>query len=285
MSWVQGKRVVITGASDGVGAELARRLAQAGAKLVLAARSKARLDQVADECRALGASAISVVTDVGEAAQCHALIDRAVGEFGGLDWLINNAGVSTHATLDEALDGELFEQVMRVNLMGSVWCTRAALPHLRQSRGQLVAVCSLAGRLGIAQRTAYCASKFAQDGFFSALRSELEPAGVTVTIAYPGLVASGFAEHSLNRHGVPAGVKVIKREAVMSVEDCAAQILAAARRRKPELVMTWVGRVALWLRLISPTLVDRLTRRTVAAAKHAPLPRAERSSANASRPQ
>jgi short-subunit dehydrogenase len=263
----RGQTVVITGASDGIGAELARRLAPEGPHLVLAARGAAALEAVAATCRGLGAQVTVQATDVADAAQCQRLIEVAAQAGGGIDVLVNNVGVSTHAPLAEAVDSGLFEQVLRVNVMGSVWCTRYALPQLLARRGQIVAVCSLAGRLGIAQRSAYCASKFAQDGFFQALRAELRGSGVAVSLIYPGFVATGFAAHSLDAHGQPYGKAVVTPARAMSVAECAGRILAAMRARRPETVLTGVGRVALWLKLLAPTAVDRLTGRTVQRAK------------------
>ncbi|MFN7780509.1 MAG: SDR family oxidoreductase [Betaproteobacteria bacterium] len=269
MTQYAGKTIVVTGASDGIGAELARQLAADKPRLVLAARNAAGLEAVAAQCRALGAEALVVPTDVGEREQCERLIAAAAQVGGGIDVLIHNVGVSTHASLADALDHGMFERVLRVNLMGSVWCTRAALASLKARRGRILAVCSLAGRLGIAHRTAYCASKFAQDGFFQALRAELEGSGVSVTIAYPGLVATGFAAHSLDAQGRAYGQWIIKRNQAMAVEDCAARILAGLATGKAEVVLTGRGRLALWLKLLSPSLVDRLTRSTVKKAKSA----------------
>jgi short-subunit dehydrogenase len=261
------KTIVIAGASDGIGAELARQLAPERPRLVLAARTQAGLEAVAAQCRAAGAEAIVVPTDVGEREQCRRLIGTAVQSFGGIDLLVNNVGVSTHASLADALDGGMFERLLRVNLMGSAWCTRDALPSLQQRGGQILAVCSLAGRLGIAQRTAYCASKFAQDGFFQALRAELQGSGVSVTIAYPGLVVTGFAAHSLDAEGRPFGQAVVRRDRSMPAPECAARMVAGLRKRQAEIVMTGRGRLALWLKLLSPELVDRMTRSTIKRAK------------------
>ena len=261
------KTVVVTGASDGIGAELARQLAPERPRLVLAARSEAGLAAVAAQCRAAGAEVTIVPTDVGSPDPCRRLIDTAARYGGGIDVLVNNVGVSTHAALDDALDAGLFERLLAVNLMGSVWCTRAALPYLRARGGQILAVCSLAGRLGIARRTAYCASKFAQDGFFQALRAELQGSGVSVTIAYPGLVATGFAAHSLDAQGKPFGKAIVRQDRAMPVQECAAQILAGLRGRRAEVVLTGRGRLALWLKLLSPGLVDRMTRSTIERAK------------------
>ena len=123
--------IVITGASDGIGAELARQLAKqlgSDVRLVLAARQEALLEQVAAACQALGASVRVIRTDVSDPQQCRQLIDTTVAECGGMDVLINNAGVSAHAMLSEVHADDLawYESLMRVNLWGSVWCTHAA---------------------------------------------------------------------------------------------------------------------------------------------------------------
>ena len=168
--------IVITGSSDGIGAEMARQLARShGAKaaLVLAARNEEALNKVAAECHAFGAKTLVVKTDVSVHDQCRHLISATVGKFGRIDALINNAGKSAHALFEEVQDLGWYEELMRINLWGSVWCTHAALPYLKASKGSIVAVSSLAGLVGVPGRTAYGASKFAMAGFFEALRAEL----------------------------------------------------------------------------------------------------------------
>jgi NAD(P)-dependent dehydrogenase (short-subunit alcohol dehydrogenase family) len=147
-------------------------------------------------------------TDVTDANQCIHLIETTVRECGSLDILINNAGISAHALLEDVPADKLgwYEQLMRVNLWGSVYCTHAALPYLKASHGRIVAVSSLAGLVGVPGRTAYCASKFAMTGFFEALRSELKDSGVSVTVAYPGVVSTDIRTHGWNEHGEIAGV-------------------------------------------------------------------------------
>ena len=184
------KVIIITGASDGIGAELARQLSRDKPKLVLAARRLDALQAVAAQCEALGATTFVKTTDVSIEADCRSLIAHAVDRFGGIDALVNNAGISMHANLDEITDTDVYEKLMRVNLMGSIWPTHAALPHLKSSKGLVVAVASLAGLIGVPGRTTYCATKFAQTGFFEALRVELAPEGVDVCIVYPGVVAT-----------------------------------------------------------------------------------------------
>jgi short-subunit dehydrogenase len=253
---------VITGASDGIGAEMARQLARghgAGASLVLAARNREKLEAVASQCRASGASVQVVPTNVSDEAQCRALIEQAASSFGRIDGLINNAGVSAQALFEDvkAQDLHWYQKLMTVNLWGAVWCTHAALPHLKASRGCIVAVSSLAGLMGVPGRTAYSATKFALTGFFEALRAELKPSGVSVTIAFPGVVATRTRHRGLNARGEPAGVSGLREEDAMSVEECARLILRAMERRQREVVMTARGKLGRFVKLLAPGWAER----------------------------
>lgn len=267
------KIFVITGASDGIGAEMARQLAQAHGPhcgLVLAARNVELLDQVAQQCQVHAARTLVVPTDVSVQADCRALIDAAMAQFGRLDVLINNAGVSAQAMLADVNDLGWYEQLMRVNHWGAVWCTHAALPHLVARRGQIVAVSSLAGLVGVPGRTAYGASKFAMNGFFEALRTELAPTGVSVTIAYPGVVDTQIRYRGYNAAGQAAGRSGLKEEQAMPVDECARLILAGMAARRRDVVMTWRGKLGRWLKLLAPALVDRMA---LAALKDEAKPR------------
>jgi NAD(P)-dependent dehydrogenase (short-subunit alcohol dehydrogenase family) len=141
--------VAITGASKGIGAELARQLAAKGSKLVLAARSEAELESVAADCRKAGASVVVVKADVAVERDCQAMVAGAITAFGRLDALVNNAGATMWARFEDIRDLSTLERIMQVNYMGAVYCTRHALPHLRQSKGLLVGISSLAGRTGV----------------------------------------------------------------------------------------------------------------------------------------
>ena len=255
--------VIITGASDGIGAEMARQLAQQHrdqVALVLAARNETLLNQVADECRTQGSQVLVVRTDVSDEAQCRALIERSVAQFGRIDALINNAGVSAQALFSDVKAQDLgwYENLMRINLWGSVWCTHAALPHLKATRGHIVAVSSLAGLVGVPGRTAYSATKFAMTGFFEALRTELRASGVSVTTAYPGVVATQIRYHGLNAAGVAAGSSGLKEDNAMTTPTCARLILQGMQRRQSEVVMTAKGKIGRFIKLLAPRLVEKM---------------------------
>jgi len=260
---VKDNVVAITGASKGIGAELARQLAAKGAKLVLAARGEKELAEIADDCRRAGASAVTATADVAIERDCQAVVATALEAFGRLDTLVNNAGASMWARFEDIEDMSILQRIMQVNYMGAVYCTRHALPHLRASRGRIVGISSLAGRVGVPTRTGYSASKHAMTGFFDSLRIELAESGVTVTMIYPGFVATGIRENATGPDGKPIAVSPVKESQVMSVEDCARRIVAAIERREREVVMTARGKLGLWLKLIAPALVDRIAKRAI----------------------
>ena len=252
--------IVVTGASDGIGAEMARQWAVGGAgvALMLAARSADKLEAVAAQCRALGAEARVQRCDVSVQAECIALVEAAVTAFGRIDMLVNNAGMSAHARFDEVADLGWYETLMRTNHWSAVWCTHAALPHLKRSRGHIVATASLAGLVGVPGRTAYSATKFAMAGFFEALRTELAGDGISVTLAYPGVVATETRRRGFNAEGRAAGRSGLDEAGAMRVETCARLIVEAAEARRREVVMTARGKVGRWLKLVVPGLVDRM---------------------------
>jgi short-subunit dehydrogenase len=261
MSAKMSRVVVITGGSDGIGAEIARQLAArdgAGVNLVLAARHQDKLDAVAADCMKRGAQVLAVRTDVADQAQCRRLVARAIERFGRIDVLVNNAGRSAHALFEDVPDLAWYEELMRINLWGSVWCTQAALPYLKAAQGGIVAVSSLAGLVGVPGRTAYSASKFAMTGFFEALRAELKGAGVAVTIAYPGVVDTRIRYRGFDALGKEMGSSGLREEGAMPVRECARLIIAGMERRRREVVMTRKGKLGRLLKLLVPGLVEKM---------------------------
>ncbi len=253
--------VIITGAPDGIGAEVARQLARNEAgriALVLAARNPEMLASVAQECAALGAQILSVHTDVSVQDDCKALVAATVERFGRIDALINNAGRSGHALFEDVADLGWYEDLMRVNLWGSVWCTHAALPHLKASKGSIVAVSSLTGLVGVPGRSAYGATKFAMTGFFESLRAELKGAGVSVTTAYPGVVATRIRHRGYNAAGTELGASSLKEDDAMSVQECARLIIDGMNGRRREVVMTAKGKIGRILKLFFPAMVENM---------------------------
>jgi len=259
--------MIVTGASSGIGRVLALQLAQQGAWLALAARNVDQLEKAAEDCRRYSGRAIVVPTDVAEQAQCQNLVEQTVAEYGRLDTLVNNAGISMWVKFDELKDLSVFERIMRVNYLGSVYLTAYALPYLKQTRGRIVAVSSLLGKNGAPTRSGYAASKHAMVGFFDSLRIELAETGVSVTLIYPGFVKSEIRERAFDADGQPLKKSPVREAEVMTAEECARIIIKATVRRKREEVMTLRGKLGQWAKLIAPGFVDRMARRAIAEGK------------------
>lgn len=267
VSAFQGKVVVLTGASQGIGREMALQLADRGARLVLAARSHDKLEQVAQKCRDRGAETTAVPTDITDRLACEMLIRRAVADFDGIDVLINNAGISVVARFGDLEAMDLPEQVMKVNYLGSVYCTYYGLPYLRRAKGRIVAVASLTGRTGVPLRSIYAASKHAMVGFFESLRIEEKLHGVSVTIALPDFVQTEVRERVLGPRGTPLAFDGGSSR-FMTAERCAELILRAAAKRKREIVMSGRGKLGKWIKVIAPGAVDRMAERAMRQVKY-----------------
>ena len=262
-----GKSVIITGASSGIGMELTKQLAAQGASLTLAARNIEKLNELVILCQTLGGKATAVQSDVSNADQCKRLIERSVQEYGRIDLLINNAGITMWARLDEITDLSIFEKIIHVNYLGSVYCTYYALPYIKQSRGQIVGISSLTGKAGVPTRTGYAASKHAMVGFFDSLRVELRGTGVGVTMIYPGFVDTGVQARGFGHDGKPLGRNPLQVDKVMTTEECARIALKAITARKREEVMTLRGKLGQWLKLIAPGLVDGIAAKAIEQGK------------------
>jgi short-subunit dehydrogenase len=266
-TYFNNKIIVITGASSGIGEELSYRLASQRAKLSLAARRKERLESVREECEKRGGQAITVPTDVTEQFQCESLMRKTVEVFGGIDILVNNAGISMWAFFDEVTDLSIFEKIMRVNYMGSVYCTYYALPYLKTAHGQIVGVSSLTGKNGVPTRSGYAASKHAMVGFFDTLRIELTDDGVAVTMIYPDFVATDTRKHAFRGDGKQVGESPVRETEIMTVEECVDLMLPAIRKRKRELVMSLRAKVGQYVKPFAPKLIDKVARRAIEAGK------------------
>lgn len=261
------KTIVLTGASYGIGRSLAIQLAQQGANLVLAARHQTALEEVVHACFEAGGKAvaselpkaIAVPTDVTQPEACQQLIEKAIAAFGQIDILVNNAGISMLTTFEQVTDLSIFEQVMRVNYLGAVYCTHFALPHLKASRGLLAAISSLCGKTAVPTRSGYVASKHAMQGFFDTLRIELQGTGVDVLVISPGFVATNIRQRALGADGTALGQSPRdESRGNMPVDECVRQIIWAMERRKREHIMTMKGKVIPWAKLLIPGFVDRM---------------------------
>jgi len=256
--------VIVTGASAGIGKAMVIQLAKQGAKVAIAARRVERLEQLANECQADGGEVLILPTDVSDEAQCKALVEKTVATFGRLDMLINDAGLAVVALFREYPDLHLFRHAMDVNFYGAVHCTYHALPYLMQTKGRIVTVSSLGGKSGLPANTSYTASKYALHGFYDSLRMELSPHDVSVTLICPYWVVTEFHEAMLDKEGSPRGQRgwAIYTQKMMTAERCAEITLAAAYKRRREVLMG-PGRLLVWLKLIAPGFLDRLSIKTI----------------------
>jgi NAD(P)-dependent dehydrogenase (short-subunit alcohol dehydrogenase family) len=254
------KTYVITGASSGIGAALALAWAKRGDNVVLAARNEDELRSLAQRC---GPNALAVRTDVTDPAQCDAMVKAAAERFGAIDVLVNNAGISMWARFRDITDLSMFERIMRVNYLGTVYATHFALPHLVASRGLVVGISSLTGKTGVPTRSGYAASKHAMQGFLDSIRIELRPSGVDVLVVSPGFVKTDIRSKVLGPSGRPLDKSPRDEAAGMSVEECTSIIVKAVDRRAREVVMTPRAKLGMWIKLAFPALVDRMAERAV----------------------
>jgi short-subunit dehydrogenase len=246
-----GARAIVTGASSGIGHALAPRLAEQRVRLVLASRNRERLDALAATIRERGGEVHVVPTDVADASQRAHLIEAAFVVLGGLDILINNAGVGAMGPFAEASE-ERLRRIFEVNFFSCTELTRLALPQLREGRNPMVVnISSILGLRAIPNCVEYCASKFALQGWSEGLRAELALHGIHVLVVCPGTIETEFRAHLLEDRSTGRW-----RGRGMTADRCARLTIAAMRARKNEIVVTAGAKALAWLNRLSPRLVD-----------------------------
>ena len=263
MPGLAGRRIILTGASEGIGRALALSLAAAKARIVLAARDASRLESLARECRAAGGEAHAVPTDVANAQDCEWLIAESMRALGGIDVLVNNAGITMWSRLDALADLEVFERLLEVNYLAPVRLTWLALPHLKESKGLMVAVASLAGLTGVPERTAYAGSKHALVGFCDSLRIELAGSGVDVCVVAPDFVVTETHKRAMGPDGQPLGESPMQQSKIMTAADCAVRIIRGIEKRERLVLMSARGRLDRWLKLVAPSMIDRIAAKAI----------------------
>ena len=258
MSFLAGRSVVVTGAAGGIGTALARRFAAEGARLSLLDRDGEGARALARELTDAGCSALALGCDVGSEAQCRESVESVVSARGGIDVLVNNAGITQ---LGRLIDTEVsvLRRVMDVNFFGAVHCTKAALPHLLARRGRIVVLSSVAGLAPLATRSGYAASKHALHGFFESLRAEHREDGLRVLMVCPSFVATRIGDSALGPDGAAAGpgARTGVRGA-MPPEQLADAVLRAMRRDRRRLLVPAAARLAVALARVAPGLYERL---------------------------
>ncbi len=257
---LQGRVAIITGASSGIGAATAQCLADAGMRVVLAARRIDRLVEVRESIVAKGGFALAVETDVAQRDSIDRLVDRVMSEYGQIDVLINNAGFGCVGWLEEIEPADIHRQ-FAVNVLGAIETTQAVLPiMIQQRRGHIIHVASLASKIATPTYSIYSSTKFAIDGFSQALRREVQPWGIHVSILYPGTVETEFAEVADIRRRTMVHMP---RRFVLSADDVARKILSMVKRPRSSATLPLIMHGAQFFNHHMPWLVDWLTARWV----------------------
>jgi short-subunit dehydrogenase len=249
---IKGSRILLTGASSGIGRALALELARGGAELVAVARREDRLKKLAEDATESGGRIETIAGDITEPDCRRRAIDAAVTHYNGLDILINNAGVGAMGLFEHADPGRV-RRVFEVNFFALVELTRLALPLLQKGvRPMVVNVSSILGHRAVPHSSEYSASKFAVQGFSEAIRAEFTRHGIDVLVVSPGTTDTEFFDSVLERTGEPAWPK----HTPISSEEVARRIAAAIHQGKHEIVPYFPGKMLCWLNRLSPGLMD-----------------------------
>ena len=252
------KVVAITGGSDGIGRALVHAFMQQGAKVATCGRNPDKLYKLQLEYP--GKPLHIVTADVGIEQDCKRFIETTISTFGGIDILINNAGLSMRSLMKDA-DVSVIRKLMEINFMGAVCCTKFALQSIIERNGVIVGVSSIAGYRGLAGRSGYSASKFALQGWLEALKTELDDEGVHVMWVCPGFTTSNIRSAALNAEGNTIGDSTMNEKNMMSAEECAQHILNAIEKKKRTLILTAQGKRTVWLNKFFPKLADKMAKK------------------------
>lgn len=254
MNKLQNKVIWITGASSGIGKELAMQLAIKKNKLILSARNQEALQFLKSDCEIAGGQVFILPLDLAESSNFDAIAKEAVAFFGSIDVLINNGGISQRSLASET-PISIDRTIMEVNFFGTIALTKAVLPFfLVQKHGQIAVISSLSGKFGWPERSAYAASKHALQGFFETLGIELNNANIGVTIVSPGRVNTPISMHALTKDGTAHGQYDAGQQNGVPVKQCAAKIINALELNKREIIIAKEERIVYWIHAISRNL-------------------------------
>jgi short-subunit dehydrogenase len=253
--YFKDKVVVVTGGTEGIGKALVASLIEMGAKVATCGRNHDKLYRLQKEFAS--ANLHTMVTDVSSENDCRLFMETTIKVFGGIDILINNAGVSMRALLKDA-NIDVIRKVMDINFYGTVYCTKYALSSIISRKGTIVGVSSIAGYRGLPGRSGYSASKFAVQGWLEAIKTELKADGVHVMWVCPGFTTSNIRNAALNKDGASHGETPMDENKMMTAAVCANHILKAIRKKKRTLVLTFTGKRTVFIQKFFPKLADKL---------------------------
>ena len=254
---LKNSRAIITGASGGIGWQLAEQLARQGVKLIVNARRTELLDELTAKIRAAGGCCIPYSGDITDPATREALIARCREEYGGLDILINNAGIGAMGRFEEATTDRM-RKIFEVNFFSVAELTRLAIPELKQGTDPLVVnISSVLGHRAAPLKSEYCASKFALHGLSDSLRAELVPNGIELLLVSPSTTDSDFFKHSIE----DTTDRDWKKGGAMPAKKVAAKTIRAMIKRRHEIILTFGGRIIVWLDRVLPGIANKLVAR------------------------
>ncbi len=254
-SYFKDKVVVVTGGTDGIGKALVESLLESGAKVATCGRNHDKLYLI--QSNHPSAYLHTMLVDVSNENDCRRFIEMTIKMFGGIDIIINNAGVSMRALLKDATP-DVIRKVMDINFFGAVYCTKFALDTIIERKGTIVGVSSIAGYRGLPGRSGYSASKFALQGWLEAIKMELKDSGVHVMWVSPGFTASNIRYASLNKDAQSHGDSTMDEGKLMTPEEAAMHILRAIEKKKRSLVLTGTGKQTIFLNKFFPGLADKM---------------------------
>lgn len=235
MNDYRNKIVWITGASSGIGEALSYAFAKKGAQLVLSARNINELQRVKDNCSKSSPNIQLLIIDLSKVDELPEKVKWVIKTMGQIDILINNAGISQRSNAIET-SFEVYRRIMEINFFGTIQLTKCVLPYfIEKNEGQFVTISSVAGKIGLPLRTAYSASKFALEGFFSALRTEIYKSNIKILIVRPGAVKTNIAVNALLGDGKAFNNKDKIIDNGMAPETVAASVLQAIKKNKKEI--------------------------------------------------
>ncbi len=266
---MKDKIVVITGGSSGIGKALAFQFGKQGAKILITGRNQSALDATRASLQSSGIEVASFQADVSKEEDNKAMAAYAVEQWGTIDILINNAGISMRA-LFEDVDLDVIKKVMDINFYGALYATKYCLPHIIKSKGSVVGVSSIAGYRGLPARVGYSASKFALQGFLESLRTEMLKKGVHILTACPGFTTSNIRKVALTKDGSMQGESPRDESKEMSAEECALLIYKATKKRKKFLLLTTQGKFVVWMNKFFPGFMDKLVYNALAKEADSP---------------